>query len=77
MPDPLNLLRTACSDLSVTLEQVTAEDGGQPTGCTGRSVLDLGYHLRGDAWRALVDLASPVAGPADADAVGCAARVWH
>ena len=64
------LLRTAYTDLSAALESVTGDQALEPTGCAGWSVLDLGYHLLGDAWRALVDLATPAAGPPDTDAVG-------
>jgi hypothetical protein len=64
------LLRTALLDLAAVLDSVTEEESWEPTGCRGWSVLDLGYHLLEDAHRALVDLGTPVDGPADTDAVG-------
>lgn len=41
----------------------------RPTRCRGWLVADLLCHLLADARRALVTLASPVAGPADVDSV--------
>src|SRR5215218_6793263 len=64
------LLRTALGDVAAVLTSLSEDDGWLPTGCRGWSVLDLGYHLLEDAHRALVDLNTPVAGPADTDAVG-------
>jgi Mycothiol maleylpyruvate isomerase N-terminal domain len=66
----VELLRTALRDLADVLESVSDEESGEPTGCHGWSILDLGYHLLEDAHRALVDLGTPVDGPADTDAVG-------
>jgi hypothetical protein len=63
------LVRTALGDLAAVLESVSEEESWEPTGCRGWSVLDLGYHLLEDAHRALVDLGSPLDGPADTDAV--------
>jgi hypothetical protein len=69
MADPRDLLATALGDLAGVLESVTEEESWEPSGCRGWSVLDLGFHLLEDAHRALVDLGSPVDGPADTDAV--------
>jgi hypothetical protein len=66
----LELLRTALGDLAATLSSVTEDEGFEPSGCRGWSVLDLAFHLVEDAHRALVDLNTPVDGPADTDAVG-------
>jgi hypothetical protein len=65
----LDLLRTALGDLAATLSSVTEDEGFEPSGCRGWSVLDLAFHLVEDAHRALVDLNTPVDGPADTDAV--------
>jgi hypothetical protein len=64
------MLRTALEDLSAALDSVSEEQSWEPSGCRGWSVLDLGFHLLEDAHRALVDLGTPVHGPADTDAVG-------
>ncbi len=45
------------------------EAGWTETGCPGWAVRDLVFHLRADCLRALVALHTPVAGPADCDAV--------
>ncbi|WP_369131824.1 maleylpyruvate isomerase N-terminal domain-containing protein [Modestobacter sp. I12A-02662] len=63
------LLGTAYRDLSDLLSALTDEEGWQPTGCAGWTPVDLGFHLLGDARRALVALATPAAEPADTDAV--------
>jgi hypothetical protein len=63
------LLRTALLELAGVLDSVSEEESWEPTGCRGWSVLDLGFHLLEDAHRALVDLGTPVDGPADTDAV--------
>ncbi|MGY1689603.1 maleylpyruvate isomerase N-terminal domain-containing protein [Geodermatophilus sp. SYSU D01105] len=77
MPEPLDLLRTAYTDLAETLQEVTAVGRAwAPTGCTGWTVVDLSWHLMGDARRALVALNTPAAGPADTDAVDYW-RVWR
>jgi hypothetical protein len=68
--DPVELLRRALGDLADVLDSVTEPESWEPTGCAGWSVLDLGFHLLEDAHRALVDLATPVDGPADTDAIG-------
>jgi hypothetical protein len=68
--EPLCLLRTAYAELSGTLYDLTATGRAwAPTRCTGWSVIDLSWHLMGDARRALVALNTPAAGPADTDAV--------
>ncbi|WP_448614154.1 maleylpyruvate isomerase N-terminal domain-containing protein [Modestobacter sp. URMC 112] len=69
MTGPTALLLTAYDDLSALLGSLTEEEGWQPTGCAGWTPVDLGFHLLGDARRALVTLATPAAGPADTDAV--------
>ena len=69
MTGPTALLQTACRDLSTLLGSLTEEEGWQPTGCAGWTPVDLGFHLLGDARRALVALATPATGPADTDAV--------
>ena len=69
MPVPTALLRIAYDDLSSLLSSLTDEEGWQPTGCAGWTPVDLGFHLLGDARRALVALASPAPGPADTDRV--------
>jgi hypothetical protein len=69
VPDPLSLLRTAYGDLAATYGSLTAEEGWEPTGCAGWTVVDLGFHLLSDARRALVALNTPAAGPADTTAV--------
>jgi hypothetical protein len=68
--DVVELLGTALGDLAAVLDSVTEDQACEPSGCRGWSVLDLGFHLLEDAHRALVDLASPVDGPPDTDAVG-------
>jgi uncharacterized protein (TIGR03083 family) len=67
--DPRTTLRTAYRDLVGLLGPLPEEDAFTPTGCRGWAVVDLAYHLLGDARRALVALATPEAGPPDATAV--------
>jgi hypothetical protein len=69
MTGPTALLRIAYDDLSSLLSSLSEEEGWQPTGCAGWTPVDLGFHLLGDARRALVALATPASGPADTDAV--------
>jgi hypothetical protein len=70
VPEPRDLLRTAYGDLCEVLYDVAAAgEEWSPTGCRGWAVADLGYHLLGDARRALVGLNSPAEGPADTDAI--------
>jgi hypothetical protein len=69
MSDPVSLLSRAYRDLSAVLSSLTVEEGFEPTGCAGWTPVDLGFHLLSDARRALVALHTPVAGPADTDAV--------
>ena len=69
MSDPVSLLSMAYGDLSAVLTSLTVEEGFEPTGCQGWTAVDLGFHLLSDARRALVALHTPVAGPADTDAV--------
>jgi hypothetical protein len=68
-PDALALVRTAYGELSATYGSLTAEEGWEPTGCAGWTVVDLGFHLLSDARRALVALNTPAEGPADTTAV--------
>jgi hypothetical protein len=63
------LLRTAYGDLSRVLAALTADEAWEPTGCAGWTPVDLGFHLLGDARRALVALSTPAEGGADTDAV--------
>ncbi len=63
------LLRSAYGDLSALVGDLTPEEGWQPSGCAGWSVLDLVQHLLDDARRGLVALATPAGGPATTDAV--------
>jgi hypothetical protein len=63
------LLETTYRELSVVLGALGPEESWQPTGCAGWSPVDLGFHLLGDARRALVALSTPAEGPADTDAV--------
>ncbi|SFT69100.1 Mycothiol maleylpyruvate isomerase N-terminal domain-containing protein [Geodermatophilus amargosae] len=65
----LELLRSAYGDLSALVGGLTPEEGWQPSGCAGWSVLDLTQHLLDDARRGLVALATPAGGPATTDAV--------
>jgi hypothetical protein len=67
---PIPLRRVAYDDLSSVLSSLDEEEGWQPTGCAGWTPVDLGFHLLGDARRALVALATPAAAPTDTDAVG-------
>ncbi|MFW3170494.1 maleylpyruvate isomerase N-terminal domain-containing protein [Geodermatophilus sp. CPCC 206100] len=69
MPEPLDLLHAAYADLSEVLSSLSAGEGWQPTGCAGWTPVDLGFHLLGDARRALVALHTPAPGPADTTAV--------
>ena len=63
------LLRSAYGDLSALVSDLRPEEGWQPSGCAGWSVLDLAQHLLDDARRGLVALATPAGGPATTDAV--------
>jgi hypothetical protein len=67
--DPPALLREAYVPLFSVLGALDTEEGWQPTGCAGWTPVDLGFHLLGDARRALVALHTPADGPADTDAV--------
>jgi hypothetical protein len=67
--DPVSLLSTAYRDLSAVLSSLTLEEGFEPSGCTGWTAVDLGFHLLSDARRALVALHTPADGPADTNAV--------
>ncbi|MGY1594931.1 maleylpyruvate isomerase N-terminal domain-containing protein [Geodermatophilus sp. SYSU D00708] len=70
MSEPLDLLRTAYTDLAEELYRLTAAGRAwSPTGCAGWAVVDLGFHLLSDTRRALVALNTPAPGPAGTDAV--------
>jgi mycothiol maleylpyruvate isomerase-like protein len=72
MTDLNATLSTAYRDVVAVLRDVEETvHGGEwlPTGCAGWSVRDLLFHLRGDAQRALVALASPAPAGPDTDAV--------
>ena len=74
MAEPRELLRTAYGDVAGALLAVAmAGDEWAPSGCRGWAVADLGYHLLGDARRALLALSTPTDAPADTDAV----RYWR
>nr|WP_281372061.1 maleylpyruvate isomerase N-terminal domain-containing protein [Modestobacter versicolor] len=60
---------TTYGELAGVLGSLSAEESFQPTGCAGWGPVDLGFHLLGDARRALVALCTPAPGPADTDAV--------
>ncbi|MDN3357955.1 maleylpyruvate isomerase N-terminal domain-containing protein [Actinomadura sp. DC4] len=62
-------LSTAYRDIVAAVRDIGAEEEWLPTGCAGWSVRDLIFHLRGDAQRALVALASPAGTAPDTDAV--------
>jgi hypothetical protein len=71
MTDLNATLSTAYRDVVAVLRDVEETvPGGEwfPTGCAGWSVRDLLFHLRGDAQRALVALASPTPAAPDTDA---------
>jgi hypothetical protein len=76
VPEPLDLLSSTYRDLSGVLSALSAEEGRQPTGCAGWTPVDLGFHLLGDAQRALVALNTPAPGPADTTAVDYW-TAWH
>ena len=63
------LLGSVYGDLSALVADLRPEEGWQPSGCAGWSVLDLTQHLLDDARRGLVALATPADGPATTDAV--------
>ena len=69
MPEPLDLLRTAYTDLSGVLSSLSPGEGWQPTGCAGWTPVDLGFHLLSDARRALVALNTPTDAAVDTTAV--------
>ena len=62
-------LSTSYRDVVAALRNIGAEEEWLPTGCAGWTVRDLLFHLRGDAQRALVALASPAGTAPDTDAV--------
>jgi hypothetical protein len=68
MTDP-ETLSTAYRDVVAAVSDLGDDEEWLPTGCAGWSVRDLVFHLRGDAQRALVALASPAGTPPDTDAV--------
>src|SRR5687768_2547455 len=65
------LLRTAYRDVVELLASLSDDDAFTPTGCAGWAVVDLTYHLLGDARRALVAMATPADAPPDTTAVDC------
>jgi Mycothiol maleylpyruvate isomerase N-terminal domain len=72
MTDLNATLSTAYLDVVAVLRDVEETvPGGEwlPTGCAGWSVRDLLFHMRRDAQRALVALASPASAEPDTDAV--------
>jgi hypothetical protein len=72
MTDLNATLSTAYRDVVAVVRDIEETvPGGEwlPTGCAGWSVRDLVFHMRGDAQRALVALASPAPAEPDTDAV--------
>ncbi len=63
-----DVLRAAYGDVVGAVRHI-GTDEWLPTGCAGWSVRDLVFHLRGDAQRALVALATPAGTAPDTDAV--------
>jgi hypothetical protein len=64
-----DVLSTAYRDVVAAVSDLDTDEEWLPTGCAGWSVRDLVFHLRGDAYRALVALSSPAGTPPDTDAV--------
>jgi hypothetical protein len=62
-------LSTSYRDVVAALRNIGTEEEWLPTGCAGWTVRDLLFHLRGDAQRALVALASPAGTAPDTDSV--------
>jgi hypothetical protein len=62
-------LAQAYDGISAVVTRLDDSDLQRPTRCRGWLVADLLFHVLSDAQRALVTLASPAAGPADADDV--------
>jgi hypothetical protein len=69
VPNSQGLLTTAYGELAAVLSSLTVEEGFEPSGCSGWAVVDLGFHLLGDARRALVALHTAAGAPADTTAV--------
>jgi uncharacterized protein (TIGR03083 family) len=65
----VQVLRTAYRDVLEVLASLSDDDAFTPTGCAGWAVVDLTYHLLGDARRALVAMATPADGSPDTTAV--------
>ncbi len=65
----LELLQSSYGDLSALVGDLTPEEGDQPSGCAGWSVLDLTQHMLDDARRGLLALATPAGCPPTTDAV--------
>ena len=65
----VHVLRTAYRHVVEVLASLSDDDAFTPTGCAGWAVVDLTYHLLGDARRALVAMATPADGPPDTTAV--------
>jgi hypothetical protein len=63
------ILRTAYRDVVAAVSDLDAVQEWLPTGCAGWSVRDLVFHMRADAQRALVALATPAGAAPDTDAV--------
>jgi hypothetical protein len=69
LTDGVRPLRAAYGALTDVVAGLGDDDRWTETGCPGWAVRDLVFHLRADCLRALVALHTPVAGPADCDAV--------
>ncbi|GLY90399.1 maleylpyruvate isomerase N-terminal domain-containing protein [Actinoallomurus iriomotensis] len=67
--DDQAILDTAYRDVVAAVSDLDGEQEWLPTGCSGWSVRDLVFHMRGDAQRALVALATPAGAAPDSDAV--------
>lgn len=69
LTDGVQPLRAAYDALAGVVAGLGDADRWAETGCPGWAVRDLVFHLRADCLRALVAVHTPVAGPADCDAV--------
>lgn len=68
-PTPAQLVRASYDAFAAVVTRLGDEESWASTGCRGWAVRDLVFHCLADAQRGLVALHTPVAGPADRDAV--------